>query len=116
MYCSGTLVSVYLLDEILVSLQCSLLLPFLCVSLGQQQAEAEPLPPAQLTSDLSAVELRPCFSFPLPVCAHVSLPPFPLPSPRALASVHLACSSCRRVLPGEQVEFTHPVSCRAGTE
>lgn len=73
MYCSGTLVSVYLLvEKIWVSLQCSLLLPFLCVSLGQQQGEDEPMPSAQLTSrDFGAVELRPCFSFSLPgVCTH----------------------------------------------
>lgn len=70
MYCSGALVTVYLLvEKILVSLQCSLLLPFLCVSLGQQ-GEDDPITSAQLTSrDFGAVELRPCFSFPLPgVC------------------------------------------------
>lgn len=73
MYCSGALVSVYLSVEILVSMQCSLLLPFSVFPLdplGQQQGEDEPMPSAQLTSrDLRAVEPRPCFSFPLPgVC------------------------------------------------
>lgn len=78
---------------------CSLLLPFFVFPL-------EPLPSAQLTSrDLEAVEPMPCFSFPLPVCAQRSLPPFPLHFPRALPpvqpdSINLTCFSCTSFLPG----------------
>lgn len=108
MHCSGTLVSVDLsVEKILVSMQCSLLPPLDSLAfLGQQQGEDVPMPSAQLTSrDLGAAEPRPCFSFPSQVCAHVSLPPFPLPFPRALApvqpdSIHLTCFSCTSFLPG----------------